>query len=508
MKKSNLKYWLGGVALVGLTSYSLVSCQEDYDHTVDASNPTVVSFNPVSGVEDVAVKSNLVLTFDEYIQKGEGDIVIACEVDTQTIAVTSSAVQIGDDGRVLTIDPEDLSANETYVVTLERGFVTDLVGNEFLGLGAGQSWTFVTAGESGPTVASLSPEDDSEDASLFELAVTFSAKVAKGEGNITIYSAGGTVVEEFSVASSSIVVDNETVTISLSEPFEFATAYYVTIDAGSFVDADSKPFKGFTNDTSWNFTTTSGSGSDLVVYLPMDADLADASGNHFDAVLGEDATAEVTFVTDATRGQVAMFNAGSYAVLPKHDLLRPALSQDFSFNIWLKLEGIGSDPAIFSNKDWDSGGNPGVLLCTNGADSYVPGGSGTGWQVNIAGDPKADGNRMDWKAGKTTPQAPALSDNEWHMVSVVFDQTNKLLHVYIDAVEYTQPENTASFDLNTLTGPIWDNTNDYPFTIWEDGTGHYNSGSDTRKNLEGMVDELRFYNKALSATEISDLFNN
>ncbi|MBW7893410.1 MAG: hypothetical protein H3C48_20825, partial [Chitinophagaceae bacterium] len=40
----------------------------------------------------------------------------------------------------------------------------------------------------------------------------------------------------------------------------------------------------------------------------------------------------------------------------------------------------------------------------------------------------------------------------------------------------------------------------------EDGTGQYNSGSGTRKELSGLVDDLRIYNKALSSNEVNALY--
>jgi hypothetical protein len=202
---------------------------------------------------------------------------------------------------------------------------------------------------------------------------------------------------------------------------------------------------------------------------------------------------------------VASFVAGSYAVLPKHNLLRPGLTQSFSFSFWTKLTGIGSDPVLFGNSDWDSGSNPGFIFATDGGDTYTgPGSPGRGWLVKVATkDETGAGARMDWRANEMIPQAPAIADNQWHMATVVFDEGAKLLHVYIDGKEYTK---ATPFDLSTLNGPIWDGPNDYPFTIWEDGTGHYNANDDTRKNLAGFVDDVRIYTKALSAGEVNGIY--
>ena len=490
--------------LVLMTSCCLLSCKEEYDHTVDVANPVVVSFNPVAGIEEVSVNSNLVLTFDENVKKGTGNIIIKGESSTKTIDVASEAVIIGADARIVTIKPGELESDEKYTVTVEAGTLTDLLGNKFMGSAAATPWTFTTAGTSGPMVLSLSPSNGGKDGSLFKLELTFLAEVKKGTGNIAVYLANNTKVAEISVASSAVQVQGSKVNVDLPAPLAFATGYYVTIDAGAILDVPGKKFKGFKGSTGWSFTTTPGSGSDLTVHLPLDSDLSDISGNKFDAVNGSNATAKVEFVTDPVRGKVASFGAGSYAVLPKHNLLRPSMTQDFSINIWMKFTAIGSDPSLFGNSDWDSGSNPGMILYLDGALTYTgPGSPGRGWVTKITG-----GVRMNWRAGEMTPQAPALADNKWHMVTMVVNQTAKRLQVYIDGVTYTAPALPTSFDLNTLTAQWWDATNDYPFTIWEDGTGKYNSGDDTRKNLAGFVDDIRIYNKALTPAEVTALFKN
>ena len=504
MKIFNYTTILRLVLLVLLTSFCLISCTEEFDHTVDVANPVVVSFNPVAGIEEVSVNSNLILTFDENVKKGKGNIIIKGESNTKTIDVTSEAVTIGADARVVTIKPGELESDEKYTVTIDPGVFTDLLDNQFMGTPLATPWTFATAGTSGPMVLSLSPANGSKDASLFRLQLTFLSDVKKGTGNITIYMANNTKVAEVSVASSTVLVQGGKVVMELAAPLDFATGYYVTMDKGAILDAAGKKFAGYKGSTAWSFTTTGGSGSDLAVYLPLDQDLTDLSGNKFDASNGSSASANVAFITDPVRGKVASFVAGSYAVLPRHNLLRPSVTQNFSINIWMRLPAIGSDPALFANSDWDSGSNPGLVLYLDGALTYKgPGSTGRGWVTKVTG-----GVRMNWRASEMTPQAPALADNKWHMVTMVINQTTKRLQIYIDGVTYTAPTIATSFDLNTLTAQWWDGVKDYPFTIWEDGTGKYNSGDDTRKALAGFIDDLRMYNKALTQAEITALFKN
>lgn len=483
----------------------VVSCKEKFDHTIDTANPVIVSYNPATAVEGVAVNSDLVLTFSENVKKGNGEVVILGVSDTMRINVESDAVTIGKDMRVVTINPPaDLEADENYTVTLDRGIFTDLLGNEYMGT-SGASWTFKTVGASGLALSAINPVPGSTDASLFTLGLTFAVNVQKGAGNISVYKTDGDVkVAEIPVSGQSVSIDGKTATVLLGTPLEFGTAYYVLADAGSFADADGKAFEGFLTPASWSFTTISGSGNNLLVYLPMDNNLSDVSGNRFDAMQGPKASAKVTFVSDAQRGRVASFAAGSYAVLPKHDLLRPGLSQSFTISFWTKLQAVGSDPVLFGNSDWDSGSNPGFIIGTDGALTYTgPGSTGRGWLIKLTGDAGGVSNRINWRANETTPQAPALADNQWHMVTMVLDHSAKLLHVYLDGKEFAK---APPIDLNILKGPMWDSTNDYPFTIWEDGTGAYNANDDTRKALSGFVDDVRVYTKALTTEEVNGIY--
>ncbi|HRP54924.1 Ig-like domain-containing protein, partial [Agriterribacter sp.] len=335
MKKNNKVFvLLLSMAVAGIVL--VVSCKEKFDHTIDTANPVVVSYNPALAVEGVAVNSDLILTFSENVKKGSGEVAIIGASDTIRINVESDAVTIDKDMRVVTINPPaDLEADEFYTVTLGAGTFTDLLDNQYMGMPSGSSWIFKTVGTSGLALSAMNPLPGSTDASLFALELIFAVDVQKGAGSINVFkSDGDTKIAEIPVSSQSVSIEGKKVTVKLGTPLEFATAYYVLADAGSIVDAGGKAFEGFLMPGSWSFTTTSGSGNNLLVYLPMDNDLNDVSGNRFDAMKGELATADVTFVTDPQRGRVASFNAGSYAVLPKHDLLRPGLSQSFSFSFW------------------------------------------------------------------------------------------------------------------------------------------------------------------------------
>jgi len=150
------------------------------------------------------------------------------------------------------------------------------------------------------------------------------------------------------------------------------------------------------------------------------------------------------------------------------------------------------------------------LICLDNADSYPA--DGSGWIVNV-NDVEDDG-RVDWRAGEMDPKAPALADGNWHMVTMVFARTEGKLHVYLDGAEQVNTTVGAdeksladSSDLSRYSGGLYDAANNFPIRLWEDGSGVYNAGSSTRKNLQGWMDEVKIYKKALSVAEVTALLS-
>lgn len=508
-KNKSFYYYIAAsfLLVLGIT----ISCSDDDEFVGDIVNPYVISYNPVTGVGGVDLSANLVLTFDDIVEIGTGNITLTVEgipEATQVINVTSEQVELSNVARILNINPQDFLSGQQYKVVLDAGIVRDTAGNAYFGMPDGEDWAFTSGGNPGdldaPEIAELSPMAGSTDAAVTSIGMSFNEDVKAGVGNITVYNSGGTAVATIDVEGGLLSFDGPSVSIPLSDPLNFGEGYYVNIDGGAIKDIAGNSFAGYADSSSWSFTTVAGSGSELVVHLPLDADLADISGNKFDAVLGATATVDFEFVTDAERGQVVHFASGSYASLPKHDLLRPAGDQDFSVNFWVKHVGIGSDPALMGNSDWGGGSNPGWVLATDGADSYVPSDPANGedgWTINLANGSE----RTDWEAGDADTKAPNLGDDTWHMVTMVIDQVNKQLRVYVDGIEYMH---AGGSDLNTLLGgAMYDEANDYSFNLWEDGSGVYNAGSTTRSQIDGYMDEVKYYNKALTPGEITALLS-
>jgi len=228
-----------------------------------------------------------------------------------------------------------------------------------------------------------------------------------------------------------------------------------------------------------------------VVYLPMDTDLKDASGNQFDAT--SKGTLAVQFVTDAVRGKVAFFDTSAYASLPKTDSLRFG-TKDFAFAVWVKMDRLHGDPAILGNKDWDSGRNKGFVFYNKNSD--VAG--APNFTINFADgttDQGGSNNRLYWEA--FVNGAPEAIDGTWHFVAASFDR-NDTLAVWVDGVQQASAVNLA-----LCPGMGYDDTNDYPINIMEDGTGKYNKGS----GLKGYIDDLRIWKRTITDAEVQAMYS-
>ncbi len=113
---------------------------------IDTTAPNLFSISPADAATGVAVGSNIVLSFNESIQRGTGLIEIRSDSATGTLvesynAATSS--NLSTSVNTLTINPTSNLANNTqYFVTIPSSAIKDLAGNSYAGT---SSYDFTTA---------------------------------------------------------------------------------------------------------------------------------------------------------------------------------------------------------------------------------------------------------------------------------------------------------------------------------------------------------------------------
>lgn len=107
------------------------------------------------------------------------------------------------------------------------------------------------------------------------LVLTFSEPVTVVPGkHISIKrAADDSVVESIDLSSSQVVVNNKTVTVTLSSSLYYSTAYYVQIEGSAIKNADNTFYAGIADKTSWTFSTqlrsevTADTSAELLYYL-------------------------------------------------------------------------------------------------------------------------------------------------------------------------------------------------------------------------------------------------
>lgn len=119
--------------------------------STDQVAPTVSTYAPADNATNISRSANLVLTFNETVQKGTGNILIKeGGVVTQTIAVTDAAVTVS--ANTATINPADFGYAKAVNIEMAAGVFKDAANNNHAGITTTTTWNFTT--ENAPTASS------------------------------------------------------------------------------------------------------------------------------------------------------------------------------------------------------------------------------------------------------------------------------------------------------------------------------------------------------------------
>ena len=231
--------------------------KDDWTFTTGPA-PALLTLLPATSslINDTA--SDLVITLDENILKGTGNIVIKKYDGTgaQTIAVTNADVTIS--GAALTIDNSLFTiANGTaYYVEMASGVVKDTAGNPYAGIGPAGSgdkddWTFSVDTTLPKVSSSLSPANGAKiTTNAPSISFNFSEDVSSGTGT----NAGKVKVGNTYYSAS---ISGSTVTVNLGAATLSDGSNVVAIDAQAFKDGAGNycaAYDGSTDTPNWSFT--------------------------------------------------------------------------------------------------------------------------------------------------------------------------------------------------------------------------------------------------------------
>jgi len=259
--------------------------------TGDAAPPTVVSFLPTHNSAGAAVASNLVINFNEAVQKGTGDVVIKRSIDNtvfENIAITNANVTVA--GSVVTINPTtDFASTTQYYVEMGNSAIKDMSNNNFAGFSGTGTWQFTTVDAIAPTLVSLLPANNTINVDLTNnLTLTFNESVQKGTGNIVIKrNSDNSVFETIAITNATVTVVGAVITVNPVADFAGNTQYYVEVANGAIKDMANNNFVGFTGNSTWLFTTPDNVAPTLVSFLPTNGAANVAVANNFTITFNE-----------------------------------------------------------------------------------------------------------------------------------------------------------------------------------------------------------------------------
>jgi len=147
---------------------------------------------------------------------------------------------------------------------------------------------------------------------------------------------------------------------------------------------------------------------------------------------------------------------------------------NLSISAWFKTTYVTQDKQIVGKYYWSPN--------ANGFQAYI---SYDGYPTFIA-------YSVGSSSAFTATSFGSLNDGNWHHVVFTFENDTKYIRIYVDGDEDTSSPYTCLYTLVYIVDstPIYVGTN-----YWQDN------------GFVGSLDEIGVWNRVLSATEVSDLWN-
>ncbi len=225
----------------------------------DVDDLAIKSLKPKDGSDSVDPDTNvLVVEFNDDIC-AVGDLDAVMDGITVRNVTDSEDVDIDEvtiNGSTLTIALEDaLEQGKTYRVRIEEGIIESKdSGEEFAGI-SGSEWQFAT--KESLYVEELTPENDANNVKVTNvLKARFSGDISVVSGksllrSVSVYNK----TDDVQVDLDKVVINGDTLTITLEDNLEEDSAFEVTIKAGFLEDEDTGvDFAGIAG-SDWSFTT-------------------------------------------------------------------------------------------------------------------------------------------------------------------------------------------------------------------------------------------------------------
>jgi len=220
-------------------------------------------------------------------------------------------------------------------------------------------------------------------------------------------------------------------------------------------------------------TTTDSLRLGLIAYYPFNGNVVDSSGNGNNGTPYNLKSVANRF---GTPNSAYCFDGSSSYITVKDNVQLRLNNTDFTFNAWVDLEKYGH--------------TYGSSLITKRIS-----GANNGWLWSISGDLSTPPHVLSYGAGGGSVNAfsnSVVPTQHWHMLTTVYTHNNQQVSFYIDGVLDGRVNNILTPN-PTITALMYI------------GRDNPDSGSDGYF-FKGILDDVRIYNRALSANAIQKLF--
>ena len=199
--------------------------------------PVPLTFSPAIGATGVSLSSNIIITFDQQVYKGTGNITLRANsaggTAFSTIGVSSSSVSIS--GGAVTIDPPaNIGSATTTFVVVDAGAFSGITTTSINALI--NTYSFTTLGFA---FSSINPANAATNIGVgTNVTLTFNATPVRGTGTITLRSGStsGSVIETFDAASSGqISISGNDWILDPTSDLGFSTSIHTIIPSTAIV---------------------------------------------------------------------------------------------------------------------------------------------------------------------------------------------------------------------------------------------------------------------------------
>ena len=231
-------------------------------YILDTTASTLVSLNPTDNATVVAVDSNLVITLNENVFAGTGNIIIYDSANTEIESIPVGDARVSIIAGIVTINPTaTLALNTAHYVKIASGVLLDASGNSYVGITNTTDWSFTTVANTAPVLDNVSSITKDEDFSDFNItltssdaeddAVTYSAS-SNDESMVTVSVVGDqlvvhSILNAVGTTSINVIVEDSAQSDGQTVPITLNTINDAPIINTSFSDFSLVEDNGTTN---------------------------------------------------------------------------------------------------------------------------------------------------------------------------------------------------------------------------------------------------------------------